>query len=172
MKRLYLLRHAKSSWADMESSDFDRPLSTRGREACSALRTSLKRRGAAPERVLCSAARRTRETLERIAPALPAPHTTTIERALYLANAGKLLERLNRLEDEYASALVIGHNPGLQELARLLIGSGPRRERARIEVKFPTGGLAALSFEGEGWRDLAPGLCALASFWCPRDARD
>jgi phosphohistidine phosphatase len=172
MKRLYLLRHAKSSWADAESSDFDRPLSARGREACNALRTTLKRLGVAPERVLCSAARRTRETLERIAPALPAPHTTTIERALYLASADKLLERLHRLEDEYAAALVIGHNPGIQELARLLIGSGPKRELTRIEAKFPTGAFAALSFEGMGWRDLAPGLCALASYSCPRDARD
>ena len=172
MKRLYLLRHAKSSWADAESSDFDRPLSARGREACAALRVELRRLEMAPERVLCSAARRTRETLERIAPALPAPHTTTIERALYLAGAEKMLERVRRLEEDCASALVIGHNPGIQALAGLLIGSGPRREIERLQAKFPTGALVALGFEGGSWRALTPESCALVSFWCPRDARD
>jgi phosphohistidine phosphatase len=167
MKLLYLLRHAKSSWDEGDAPDFDRPLSERGREACVALRGALKKLGAAPERILCSAARRTRETLERIAPVLPDPHTATIERSLYLASGAKLLERVRKLEDAWGSALLIGHNPGLQTLATNLAGSGP--ELMRLEEKFPTAALVELHFPGTHWREFGPGTCALASFWTPRD---
>jgi phosphohistidine phosphatase len=165
MRRLFLLRHAKSSWEDPRLADHDRPLAPRGRRATKLLREHLRHESVAPAVVLCSSARRTRETLERIGPALAAEVPVRIERELYAASAQRLLERLRALDDEVESVLVIGHNPGLELLALCLGGSG--EPLAAVRRKFPTGALATLEFAGS-WSELAAGSAELTDFVTPK----
>jgi phosphohistidine phosphatase len=165
---LYLLRHAKSSWSNDRLDDHDRPLATRGHGAVKRLRRYVADAGIAPDLVLCSSARRTVMTLEGIVPALPVRTTVVIEAGLYGAPSDRLLGRLHEVSDDVASVLLIGHNPGLESLASLLIGEGAEDLRSRIEAKFPTGALAVLSFEG-GWEDLATAGATLEAFVIPRE---
>jgi phosphohistidine phosphatase len=166
MKHLYLLRHAKSSWKNPGPADHDRPLAGRGRRAAKAVARHLREQGIEPELVLCSTARRARETLERIEPAL-GTGAVRVERELYGAGAGALLEQLRGVPDAVGSVLVIGHNPGLQRLALELARPAPAVEE--LEAKYPTAGLAALAFEGPSWRDLDRGSAELVRFVRPRD---
>src|SRR4051812_25831408 len=143
MKRLYLLRHAKSSWKDTSLPDHDRPLAGRGRRAAKAIARHLREQGIEPELVLCSTARRARETLERIEPGLGTP-AVQVEDDLYAASAPVLLDRLRNVPDTVGSVMLIGHNPGLQELALDLAHPAPAvRELA---TKYPTAALATLAF--------------------------
>jgi len=166
MKRLYLLRHAKSSWKDSGLADHDRPLAGRGRRAAKAIARHIRERHIAPEMVLCSTARRARETLERIEPALGTA-AVHVEPGLYGAGAEALLERLSSVPDAVGSVLLIGHNPALQELALHLARPGP--ELRELEAKYPTGALATLAFEGARWRDLDRGQAELVALVRPRD---
>jgi phosphohistidine phosphatase len=162
-RRLYLLRHAKSSWDQPELPDHDRPLAGRGRRATKALRRYLLEHDIAPELVLCSTARRARETLERIEPALGAP-TVRHEPALYAAGARALLDRLRHVPDAVASVMLVGHDPGIEELAETLTG-GP------VASKFPTAALATLELPGASWRDTGPATAKLIAFVSPRDLK-
>ena len=166
MKRIYLLRHAKSSWKDAALADHDRPLSGRGRRAATAIGDHLRDQAIEPELVLCSTARRTRETLARIESALGRAQVS-VERGLYAASSQALLARLRRLSDEGESVLVIGHNPGLEELALELAQPAPARDA--LEAKFPTGALATLELPGDSWRALGPRTAVLSAFVRPRD---
>jgi phosphohistidine phosphatase len=166
MKRLYLLRHAKSSWDDPTLSDHDRPLAPRGRQAARVMAKHLRRKGISPQLVLCSPSRRTRQTLKRIAPALAESADVQIRSELYAASAADLLEVLRELPDEVESVMLIGHNPGLEDLAVSLGGDG--REIARVREKFPTAALATLEFSA-GWRELAPGSAELVDFVKPKE---
>jgi phosphohistidine phosphatase len=163
-KRLFLLRHAKSSWDDPQLADHDRPLAPRGRRAARAMAEHMRRERLAPEVVLCSSARRAQETVERMSAAL-GDASVVIEAELYSASASELLERLRQLPEATVSAMLVGHNPAMQELALRLVG--PVSGRAAIEGKYPTGGLAALSFEG-CWGELDVGAAELVSFVTPR----
>ncbi|MGH2960659.1 MAG: SixA phosphatase family protein [Solirubrobacterales bacterium] len=165
-KRLHLLRHAKSDWDDPELADHDRPLAPRGRRASRAIATHLADKGIDPALVLCSSSARTRETLDRIASALGSP-TVEIEDGLYGAGAATLLERLRRVPDTVGSVMVIGHNPGIEELALELAGSGP--DVKRMERKYPTAALATLTVPGESWSELAEGRSELVAFVLPRE---
>jgi phosphohistidine phosphatase len=167
VKRLYLLRHAKSSWKDPSLADHDRPLAGRGRRAAKQIAEHLRRSGIQPELVICSSSRRTRETLERIRSVL-GDETVRIEREVYAAGEQGLLERLRRLPDEVDSVMLIGHNPGLQNLAFSLA----RSEDAavdRLAQKFPTGALATFEIEEESWRSLQPGTAKLVDYVTPRE---
>ena len=121
-----------------------------------------------PELVLCSSARRTTMTLAGIAPALPTGVDTSIEDELYGASSGELLERLRRISDDVDGVMLIGHNPGLEDLAQLLVGSGDASLRARLATKYPTGALATMSFSG-AWAALGPDRATLEGFVVPRD---
>jgi phosphohistidine phosphatase len=165
---LYLLRHAKSSWIDHRLDDHDRPLAKRGEDAVVRLRQYMAATSLAPDLVLCSSARRTTMTLERIA-SLPASTTALIEHGLYGAPWGALLARLHDVsDDDAASVLMIGHNPGLETLASLLIGAGDQDLRRRVAATFPTGALAPLAFDGQ-WSNLAPADATLDALWVPRE---
>lgn len=128
----------------------------------------LVREGVAPDVVLCSAARRTRETLDLLEGALGgAP--VQFEREIYVFEHRPLLARLRRLEDTFNTALVVGHNPALEELTLSL--AGPESDPtalAEVRNKYPTGALADLTFDGP-WSALAPGLARLTGFTRPRD---
>lgn len=160
-KRLYLLRHAKSSWDDPELADHDRPLASRGRRAAKAMKRYMRQREIAAELVLCSTARRARETFERIEPAL-ADAEVRYEPDLYAATAEALLERLRRVPDEIDSVLLIGHNPAIEQLARDLA-------RPELPAKFPTAALATLEVSATSWRDVGRGDATLVDFVRPRD---
>ena len=166
-RRLLLLRHAKSSWDEPHLADHDRPLSGRGRRATSSLRGHLSKVDVLPELVLCSSAVRTKETLDGIRRALPPGTKVEIERDLYAANVDDLLTRLRRVSENTASVMVIGHNPGLEDLALLLVGAGDAAATSAMEAKFPTAALAHLSVAGP-WRELGPGMATLEQFWTPR----
>jgi phosphohistidine phosphatase len=165
MKRIYVLRHAKSSWDDPSLADHDRPLADRGRRATKLLAEHLRRAGIVPELVLSSSARRTQETLDGIAPALGDDPTALIEPQLYLASAGDLLLRLRAIPDAVDSVMVIGHNPGIQAFAECLAGDGEALDQVRR--KYPTGALATLEFPGS-WRELEPGAAKLVEFVTPK----
>jgi phosphohistidine phosphatase len=166
MKRLYLLRHAKSSWKDPSLADHDRPLAGRGRRAAGAIAGHLRAQGIEPELVLCSTARRARETLELIEPALGTPELR-IEPELYGASASTLLDRLRGVPRGVGSVMLIGHNPGLERLALDLARPAPAVRE--LEAKYPTAGLATLTFPGPGWRALDRGAAELIGFVRPRD---
>lgn len=161
MKRLHLLRHAKSSWDDLAVDDHERPLAPRGRKAAAAMAMWLAEHEVRPQLVLCSTATRTRQTLGRLLPALGDPEIA-YEDGLYHAGADALLERLRAVPGSTGEVLLVGHNPGLQELAVLLAAPGPQRER--IEAKLPTGALVSLDVAR-----LEPGGAEVTAFVAPRE---
>lgn len=165
---LHLLRHAKSDWDDPSLPDHERPLAKRGRKAAKRIAQHLQETAFGPELVLCSTAVRTRETLERIEPALPAGARVELEAELYGARAGELLEAARRVPEDIGEALLIGHNPAIQELALGLLPPGSSPDRERIEQKLPTAALVTLEVEGE-WASLAPGAAVLSGFVTPTD---
>jgi phosphohistidine phosphatase len=162
VKRLYLLRHAKSSWKDATLADHDRPLSGRGRRAAKAIGRHMRDEGIEPQLVLCSSALRARETLARIEPALGAS-AVKVERQLYGASAAGLMARLRRVPGRVSAVLIIGHNPGLQDLALMLSAS------ISLGAKYPTGALATLELGVDSWRALDGGCGELVGFVRPRD---
>lgn len=171
MKYVSLLRHAKSSWDDSQQKDFDRPLNERGRRAAPLIGAYLAAHGLTPDIVLCSSARRTRETLKLLVESLGRPKNTQIVDTLYLASAPSLLAHINTLAETFAHAMVIGHNPGLEMLACELADPGGSDELAlrRMAGKFPTGALARFEFDANEWKGVARGEGRLIAFVTPRD---
>jgi len=167
MRSLHLLRHAKSSWAEPGLADHERPLAARGRRDAKRIAKHLRRVGCSPELVLCSTAARTRETLELIRPALDAS-TVVLDEDLYGASSDQLLARLRRVPDTVASVMLIGHNPGIQQLALALASTGG--ELGRLEAKFPTAALATLTLP-KPWSWLEPGDAALSAYVRPKQLR-
>lgn len=166
MKRVWLLRHAKSSWDDPGLADVDRPLAPRGRRAAELLTAHLAAAEVRPAVVLCSSSLRTRETLAAILPALGDELEIRIGRALYGAAPGELLEQLRGVPDRAASAMLIAHNPGIQDLALGLAASGPAL--AALGQKFPTGALATLEVDVDRWRDVGDGTATATALVTPR----
>ena len=166
-RQLFVLRHAKSSWDDPGLDDHERPLAPRGRRAVTILRDHLRTNGIAPALVLCSTARRTRETLEGI----DVGGEQLIDPDLYSASSEALIDRLRQVPDEVASVMVIGHNPAMQTLVLRLVRSTAADSDgtpfAQVQRKFPTGGLATLAFNC-GWSDLGPGSAQLVAFVRPK----
>jgi phosphohistidine phosphatase len=162
LKTLHLLRHAKSDWADESLPDKERPLAPRGMKAARQLAARLKEKPIEVDLVLCSTARRTRETLELIRPGL-GKAGIKFDESLYGAGADKLIARLRGVPKKVGSVLVIGHNPGIEEAAFLLLGP------ERAPGHFPTGALASLRFEVEEWRSIEEGAAELLEFITPKD---
>jgi phosphohistidine phosphatase len=169
MLTLHLLRHAKSSWDDPGLADHDRPLAPRGIRAAGTMAAHMRAAGIRPDLVLCSSSQRTRETLDLLDDAVPASCGVRIEDWVYGAWADELLDGLRRLPPDARRVLLVGHNPGLQDLALRLAASGELL--AEVAEKFPTGALATLEADIRGWPDLAPGCARLAGFVRPRDLR-
>jgi phosphohistidine phosphatase len=165
MRTLYLLRHAKSRWDDPGRPDRERPLASRGERDANRVAKHLRRVVVAPELVLCSSAVRARETLALVLPALGAA-AVQVEDELYGAPGEALLERLRAVPEEMGSVLLIGHNPGLQDLALTLVSRGAHRER--LAAKFPTAALATLALPS--WR-LRPGDAELVDYVVPKQLR-
>ena len=165
MKTLYILRHAKAAPEDREG-DAERPLMKRGRKAAAAMGEYLAGLAPAPALVLCSTSLRTRETLDQILPELDTKPQTLFEDGLYLASASRLLDRLQRLPEQAASVLLIGHNPGLHQLAASLAS-----EAGALAEGFPTAALAVLRIPGR-WSALRPHQATLIDFKTPKLLRN
>ena len=167
-RRLVLLRHAKSSWKTAGLADHDRPLAPRGSRAVAALRRHVAGAHLAPDLVLCSTARRAVDTWEGIAPACPPGTPVEFVPELYGATAAGLMRRLSQLPAATGCVLVVGHNPGLEDLADGLAGSGPVDLMGRLHTKFPTGALVTLAVPGP-WANLRWNMAELAGYVVPRE---
>jgi phosphohistidine phosphatase len=151
MHQLLLLRHAKASRDDPRVADRDRPLNDTGRRQAKAMRRLMQNLGLAPDLVLVSPSRRTLQTLELLEPWDETPLTEPLE-DLYLAEEARILDVLRNVTETVRGVLLIGHNPGLRELAQTLSGSG---NNSRIDA-FPTCALAEFMVRG-AWSDLPVG---------------
>ena len=169
MHRLFVLRHAKSSWNNAYQADFDRPLAARGVQAAAAMADHVASLDPPPALVLCSTARRAQDTIEPLRDRLPPGTEVLLEDGLYGADVPDLLARLRQLPDDVGSVMIVGHNPGLEDLVRSLGREGDADLIARVRTKFPTAALATLSFDGP-WKQLGPGGSArLEAFVVPGD---
>jgi phosphohistidine phosphatase len=171
MRQLLLLRHAKSSWDDPSLSDHARPLNPRGRRAGAAMGAAIRELGLRPDVVLVSSARRTLQTLDLIRPALEAGTLIEPMDAIYLAPWQSLLALLREAPETAGSVMIIGHNPGLHDLALALLGDtgpAPEGDTRRLVEGYPTGALAEFAIAAP-WRGLAAGGGRLVRFLMPRD---
>ena len=168
MKTLTLLRHAKSGWDDPVERDFDRPLNIRGRRAARAVGREMKAQGLGFDRILASPARRVVETLEEISATFGALAPEYDER-LYLASAATLIDIARGTPDEIGRLLLVGHNPGLEEVALRLARPEEAGLRDEVELKYPTGTLAEIELPVERWGDIAEQSGTLVRFIRPRD---
>lgn len=172
MPRLLLLRHAKSSDRDRDLEDFDRPLSRRGRADADLVADRLIAAGIAPDRILCSAARRCRETLHRLLPSLDEDLDIRITRDLYEADEDRTVDKIRAHGGSARTLMVIGHQPGLADTARGLAGSSRPRLFEELEARFPTATLAVIDFPAVKWVDVEPKTGRLVAFLKPRIAGD
>lgn len=166
MKTLSLLRHAKSGWDDPVARDFDRPLNPRGRRAARAVGEKMKAEGLAFDSVLASPARRVVETLEEVE-AVFGPLHASFDKRIYLASTETLLDIVHEADDSAGRLLMVGHNPGFERLALLLTQAGELR--SEVELKYPTGTFAEISFPVIHWRDVGETKGRLERFIRPRD---
>ncbi len=177
MKTLTLLRHAKSGWDDPAARDFDRALNPRGKRAAAQIGQYLSDQCIAFDHVLASPAVRVVETLDHLAttyPSLPPPEW---ERRIYLASAATLLDLVAGVPDSVERLLLVGHNPGLEDLVLMLVpidhdpdsDSGELRLRDEVEIKFPTASLAQLRFDCAHWAEVGTISATLQKFVRPRD---
>ncbi len=164
---LSLLRHAKSTHDDYNGPDFDRPLNKRGDKNAATMGAWMASSGLAPSRVLCSPAKRTRQTLAHLAPHLAGKPAIDHPEELYLAGPLMLLKHLHASKKRDNHVLIIGHNPGLHALALDLIAQGPQDRIGLLGRKLPTSGLVVISFDVESWGDVVAGTGTLVSFTRP-----
>jgi phosphohistidine phosphatase len=167
MKVLYLLRHAKSSWDDPGLDDADRPLAPRGQRAARAVALHMDRTGISPALVLCSPARRTRDTLDLVRSGLPPATRVRMEDRLYGADPAEILQILRGLPDALPSVMIVGHNPTMQELALSLASSGDGLES--LATKFPTAALAELLLPVDRWSKVEARKAQLTAFVTPKE---
>jgi len=170
MKRLVLLRHAKSSWDAPVCRDFDRPLSKRGNKAGKVMGAYLKREKITWDALLVSPAQRTKDTVARLEKGYGSEFTPHYDDRLYMASTNQLLQILRGLDDGYGTVMMIGHNPGIQGLALTLTPSddGANRDRVRMDAKYPTAALAIIDFDAAHWHAIGPATGTLERFIKPK----
>lgn len=171
MKTLTLLRHAKSAWDDAVPRDFDRPLNGRGRRAAARIGQWIADHDVTFDAVVASPAVRVTQTLAEVATGARRNLVTVAEPRIYLASAATLLEVVHDLDDAATHVLLVGHNPGLEDLVFLLT---PEEDSLRrdVEIKYPTATLAVLQLAIDHWREAEAGCARLAEFIRPRDLDD
>jgi len=172
MLTLALLRHAKSSWNDGGLADYDRPLAKRGQKAAPEIGAELAFLGMRPELVLCSGSVRTRDTLDLVLAKLGGASPEVVyDDAIYMATPATLLSILRKIPNGTSpprSVMVVGHNPGLEELAALLVGAGGDEDRNRMSAKFPAGAVAVICFDAASWASIGLGTGSLEHFITPK----
>lgn len=170
MKTLGLFRHAKSDWDDPRARDFDRPLNERGRKGAALMGRHIIGYGTKWERVLASPAVRVTQTIELAMQAANIKSPVRWDRRIYLATSPSLIEFLREQEGDPATVLLIGHNPGLEDVIFDLVpddGSSPLRDI--VEEKFPTAAFAVLEIDIDSWSELDDGMARLVHLTRPRD---
>lgn len=170
MKTLTLLRHAKSGWDDPVSRDFDRPVNARGKRASEVMGKWLKDQGVVFDLIIGSPAIRVVETIEHLAIGYGEAMTPNWDKRIYLASAEDLLEVIQGAPDSADRVLIVGHNPGFEDLALMLVPDVAGDEaRDAVEEKYPTAALAEISFDVGHWADVRAGEGRLVWFKRPRD---
>jgi phosphohistidine phosphatase len=168
MKRLTVLRHAKSSWDDPKLDDFDRPLNPRGWKAARSVGRELKHRKMKFDFGLASPAARVRETIDGFIEGYGEPDfEIRFEPRIYEATLGSLVEIVRGLPETARSALLIGHNPGLERLVIELTKDGALRDH--VEKKFPTAAVAVVELPAGEWGEIQPGSGEIAELIVPKD---
>lgn len=177
MKRLLLLRHAKSSWDRADLPDAARPLSKRGERTAPLVGKLIRDEHLIPDLILCSTARRALQTAKRVMDSFHREPPFTEVDELYMATPREILTVLSEHGGDEKSILVIGHNPGLGDLAAWLVTEGDIREVRRLKDKFPTAALAVIDLPIENWHDVADTAVdnwggKLARFIVPKDLEE
>lgn len=174
MLDLYILRHAKSSWKDLSLDDFDRPLNKRGKLNATQMGRFLAENNISPELVLCSTANRCKETLKRSISEGFAPSQHVFLDQLYMASSSEILEEIKNTLDvirsieTISSLMIIGHNPGLENLIELLVKNKKHPDFLSIRAKFPTCALVHIQFDIDCWSKLAPNSGSLYCYITPK----
>ena len=171
MLTLSLLRHAKSSWNNPAVPDHDRPLATRGVVDAPLMGRAMSERGIDPDLVLCSSARRTRDTLALVLPELKVEPKVVYEDALYHASAAEMLEMMRAVPPGASRLMLVGHNPEIHALALDLVGSGPKLYRDKLRDKYPTAGLVVVNFTSGAWQSVTVNSGELKLFLTPKDLK-
>lgn len=169
MPVLSLLRHAKSSWDDPVERDFDRPLNGRGHRAARRIGVFLAEEKLRFDLVLASPAVRVRQTIEGVEEGMGAKLDVRFDERIYLASAAMLYALVQETPDEAGHVLLIGHNPGLEDMALLASNDKSAPLRREVEEKYPTATLATLEFPGKGWAEVDEGRGRFIRFVRPRD---
>ena len=169
MKTLTLLRHAKSGWDDPVSRDFDRPLNAKGKRAAETVGRTMRSLDLAFDHVVASPAVRVGETLDAVVAGYGRTLAPSWERRIYLASAATLLDVVHELPAEAERVLLVGHNPGLEDLVLMLVPAAPDGLRPLVEEKYPTATLAEMTFDIADWSAVAEGGGDLRRFVRPRD---
>lgn len=169
MKRIHVLRHAKSDRGDPDLDDHDRPLSERGRRAADRLSRHCREAGVRPDVVVCSTALRARQTLRRLRPGLGPRARIVEDRSIYLGGVGAVLAAIRALDDAAETVMIVGHNPDLQSLILTLVAPRADAVLDRVRAKLPTCALATLECPADSWAKVARNSCRLTSLVTPRD---
>ncbi|HCQ28747.1 MAG TPA: phosphohistidine phosphatase [Flavobacteriales bacterium] len=161
MKELYVVRHAKSSWDNPQQTDFERPLNERGKNDADLMSKKLQEYSILPDYILCSNAKRTRQTLKRLLKNMPVSEDRIeYKNELYLASAQTLSLEISKLSDKYNKVMVIAHNPGVTDFTNYLLGENI--------VNFPTLGIAFLELPIDSWQETASRIAVLRHFLYPK----
>ena len=169
MKRLTVLRHAKSSWDDSQLADFDRPLNDRGRKAAKRVGRELKKRRIRIDHIIASPAVRVRETLRDLAEGYGDARDVQFERRIYEASAAVLFDLVRSIPNTIHAPLLVGHNPALHELVLALTADDDQGLRQRVMPKFPTAAAAAIELPAASWSEVAPGTGRIVELILPRE---
>jgi len=170
MKRLTLLRHAKSGWDDPVARDFDRPLNAKGRRAARVMGRWLRENGFIFDHILASPALRVVETLDEAWEGYGRTYHPQYDKRIYLASAAALLDVVQEVPDHHDHVMLCGHNPGMEDLILMLVpDSADEPFRDQVEEKYPTAAVAELEFDVERWEQVKAASAHFARFVRPRD---
>lgn len=171
LRRLVVLRHAKSA-RPPGVADHERPLAPRGRRDAPAAGRALAEADRLPDLALCSTAVRARQTWELASAQWGTPPPVRFDPRLYAADVPELLHVVREVPPEVATLLLVGHNPGLEDLVLDLAGDDLGDALGQVRTKFPTSAIADLTWHGPTWRDLTPGTALLTSVTVPRGRKE
>ncbi len=164
MKRLYLMRHAKSSWKNPDLKDHDRPLNKRGKKDAPLMGKILKKKGVKPDIIISSSAKRAYKTAVKVAKELDYEKENIItDKTLYLISFEKFLNYIKNLDDSYENVLIIGHNPGISDLFSYLTGK---------DSQMPTAAVGGLELKKDSWRDIEDGKIEILFFEYPKKYKE